>query len=79
MEGETKCKCGKMHAPVLIDGVKCALNIQRARQERRAAFSLPLLAESKQVGADFMNSLNVGGCVALNAFVLMPQHMKQRL
>jgi hypothetical protein len=40
---------------------------------------LPLLAECMKVGADLMNALYVGGSVALDALVLMPQYMQQRL
>ena len=40
---------------------------------------LPLLAECMKVGADLMNALYISGSVALDALVLMPQHMQQRL
>jgi hypothetical protein len=69
----------KPHVRILIDIVERALNIESASEQRGAALSLPLLAESKQMGAHFMNSLNVGGRVALDAVVLVPQHVQQRL
>ncbi len=68
-----------LHVPVLIHCVERAFNIKGAGKQRGAAFSLPLLAESKEVGADFMYSLNIGGRVALNALVLVAQHVQQRL
>jgi hypothetical protein len=40
---------------------------------------LPLLAECMKVGADLMHALYIGGSVALDALVLMPQYMQQRL
>jgi hypothetical protein len=69
----------KRHAPVLIDSVKSALRIQCTRKKGRAALRLPLLAESEQVRPYLVHTLYVGGRVALYAFVLVPQHMQQRL
>jgi hypothetical protein len=67
------------HTPILIDGVKRALNIQSASKERGASFFFPLLAKSKQMWSNLMHALYVGGRVALYALVLVPQHMQQRL
>ena len=57
------------HTPILIDGVKRALNIQSASKERGASFFFPLLAKSKQMWSNLMHTLYVGRRVALYALV----------